>query len=250
MTSNGLRVIYIPDCQVKPGVPLDHLDWCGRYIAEKRPDVIVHGGDFADMPSLSSYDKGTKSFEGRRYTLDIDASKRGMDRLMGPIRKVANYNPRKVITLGNHCDRIIRAVEADPKLAGLIRVDDLEYKAYGWEVVPFLKPVIIGGVAFCHFFPSGVMGRPITSARTLLTKLHMSCVAGHQQGRDIAFSKRADGTNMTAIISGSFYQHDEEYLSPYTNNHWRGIWMLNEVKNGSFDESAISLNYLKRKYGK
>lgn len=45
------RHLVIPDVQAKDGVPLDHLEWIGRYIADKRPDVIVCIGDFADMPS-------------------------------------------------------------------------------------------------------------------------------------------------------------------------------------------------------
>ena len=31
----------IPDTQIKDGVPLDHLTWAGKYIAEKKPDVVV-----------------------------------------------------------------------------------------------------------------------------------------------------------------------------------------------------------------
>jgi len=46
---------------------IDHLTWAGQYAVDKKPDVIVHIGDHWDMPSLSHYDKGTKSFEGRRY---------------------------------------------------------------------------------------------------------------------------------------------------------------------------------------
>jgi hypothetical protein len=76
----------------------------------------------------------------------------------------------------------------------------------------------------------------------------MSCVAGHQQGRDIAFGKRADGRKMTGIIAGSFYQHEEAYLNPQTNSHWRGVYMLHEVEDGSFDEMAVSMNYLRREY--
>jgi hypothetical protein len=53
---------------------------------------------------------------------------------------------------------------------------------------------------------------------------------------------------MTAIIAGSFYEHEETYMSPQSNNHWRGIYELNEVKDGSFDEMAVSLKFLKRKY--
>ena len=77
----------------------------------------------------------------------------------------------------------------------------------------------------------------------------MSCIMGHQQGRDIAYAQRADGKYMTAIISGSFYQHDEDYLNPQTNEVWHGVWMLNDVNDGSFDEMPISMAYLRKKYG-
>jgi hypothetical protein len=72
---------------------------------------------------------------------------------------------------------------------------------------------------------------------------------GHVQDRDIAYDQRADGTNMTGIFAGIFYQQDEEYLTPQTNGSWRGIWMLNDVQDGSFDEMPVSMSYLRGKYG-
>lgn len=247
---HGLRIAVLPDCQVHPGTPTEYLKWCGQYLAIKKPDVIVQIGDFTDLPSLSSHDaKGSMQLETRRYVQDIDSAKIAMGQLLTPVLKVSGWTPKLYMTLGNHEHRIQRTVEADPKLEGVISIDDLQYEQFGWKVYPFLQPIVIGGVAFCHYFPSGVMGRPITSAKALLAKLHMSAFAGHLQGRDIAFSKRADGVDMTAIISGSFYQHAEEYLSPFTNNHWRGFWMLHEVKDGSFNEMAVSIGYLQRRFG-
>lgn len=252
------KILVIPDCQIRPGVSLEHLSWAGQYIVAKQPDIIVQIGDFADLPSLSSYDIGTKAFEGRRYKADIEAVHRGMDLLLSPLnsynktqrkRGQKQYKPRRVLTLGNHCERINKAVNNDPKLEGVISLNDLKYKEYGWEVYPFLQPVVIEGICFNHYFPSGVLGRPVTTARALLQKMHMSCIAGHLQGRDIAFAKRADGTEMTAIIAGSYYTHNEDYLSPMTNTHWRGLVMCHQVKDGSFDEMMISVDYLQRKYG-
>lgn len=78
----------------------------------------------------------------------------------------------------------------------------------------------------------------------------MSCVVGHQQGRDVAYGKRADGKRITAIMAGSCYEHDENYISTLGNRHWRGIVMLNEVNDGEFDEMFISLDYLRKKYDK
>ncbi len=153
----------------------------------------------------------------------------------------------KVCFTGN-CERINKAIDNDAKLEGLISTDDLKYKDFGWRVFPYLQVVIKDGIAYSHYFTSGIMGRPVTSARMLLTKHHMSCVAGHQQGRDIAYGKKADGSSITGLISGSFYQHDEAYLTPQTNEHWRGVWLLNDINNGSFDELPISLSYLKERY--
>lgn len=252
--------LVIPDCQVREGVPLEHLAWLGQYILKIKPDVIVCIGDFADMPSLSSYDaKGSKSYEGKRYKADVCAAKEGMRKLLCPLRnfqaktiidKKKHYNPRLVLTLGNHEDRITRAINADPQhLEGMISLDDLQYKEAGWEVIPYLQPIEIDGIVYNHYFPSGQMGRPCGTARSILSKYHMSCFAGHQQGRDIAYAKRADEKTITAIICGSFYQHDEEYLNPVTNNHWRGIYVLHQVQDGAFDEMPVSLEYLRRKYG-
>ena len=55
--------LVIPDTQVKPGNSVEFLTHIGKYIVEKQPDTIIHLGDHADMPSLSSYDRGKKSFE-------------------------------------------------------------------------------------------------------------------------------------------------------------------------------------------
>jgi hypothetical protein len=249
--------MVISDCQVKDGVDLSYLERIGKFAAEKKPDVIVCIGDFADMPSLSSYDAGKKSFEGRRYIKDIDAAKTGMAMLMGPIqdeicRTIAGHrkrwNPQLVLTLGNHEHRIERAVESDPKLDGTIGIEDLEYEAFGWTVVPFLEPIMIDGIAYAHYFTSGVMGRPVASARQLVQKKHMSCVMGHVQNWDIHREVRADGVPIVGLFSGSTYTHNEDYLGPQGNNYSRGLWMLYEVKDGSFDPHHVTLNYLEQKY--
>ena len=248
---HGLKIAVITDAQVRKGVPINHLVACANYLTEIRPDVIVNIGDFADMPSLSTYSPaGSLEKETARYRDDVAAVKGAMAAFLTPIRKVRGWNPKLIFTLGNHEDRITRTVELNPHhLQGIMSVDDLGYREAGWTVYPFLQPVVIGGVAFCHYFPSGVLGRPITAAAALLAKMHMSCFAGHLQGRDIAYGKRADGKSLTAIISGSFYQHDETYLSPLANCHFRGMYVLHEVQDGQYDEMAVSISYLLRKFG-
>ena len=247
----------IPDVQAKAGTDFSFLERVGKYLAEKKPDVIVQIGDFADMPSLSSYDKGKKSFEGRSYTKDIEAATDAMAALMGPImqeqwrlkrNKEKQWKPRLILTLGNHEERINRAIEYDRMLEGLVSTDDLPY--FDWEVHPFLDIVNIDGINYSHYFTSGVMNRPCTSARQMLVKKHMSCVQGHVQTMDIATDYRADGSTITGLFAGCCYEHDEEYLTRQGNNYFRGVHMLYEVDKGSFYHHAISLKYLESKYGR
>lgn len=252
-----MRILAIPDTQVKEDVPVKHLGWAGRYAVDIKPDVIVHIGDHWDMPSLSSYDVGKKSFEGRRYKKDVEAGNLAMDMLLEPIKEEQSrlkrnksklWNPDLIFTIGNHEQRIERAIENDAILEDTIGFQDLNLS--DWDVADFLDPVNVEDVMFCHYFTSGVMGRPVSSARALLTKKHMSCFQGHVQDRDIAFDRKADGSPITAIFGGIFYQHDENYLGKQGNGSWSGVWVLNEVNKGSFDEMPVSIKYLENKYGK
>jgi hypothetical protein len=253
LNGTGERILVLPDVQAKPGIDFSFLRRIGMYALEKRPARIICGGDFADMPSLSAYDKGKKAFEGRRYKRDIEAAQYAMLALLGPIREYNltakhPYLPEMDLFLGNHEQRINRAVEDDPKLDGVLSINDLGYEEFGWRVHPFLEVGVINGVAFSHFFTSGVMGRPVTTAQALLTKKHMSCVAFHQQGLQIATGYRADGTLLTAIIAGSCYEHDEEFMGPQGNKHWRGFLMLHACKDGSFDLMPVSLDFVNRRF--
>lgn len=247
----------IPDVQAKPGDDFHFLNNIGHYIVEKKPDVIVCLGDFADMPSLSSYDVGKRQFEGRRVVNDLKASHEAMGALLKPLfaynairraYKKKTYNPRMVMTLGNHENRIQRAIDNDPKIEGLIDENCLRYQTYGWEVYPFLEVVVVDGIAYSHYFTTGVAGRPASTASAQLSKKHMSCIAGHQQGLQIATAHRADGKRLTSIIAGSCYEHNEDYMGAQGNKHWRGCLMLHEVDDGQFDLMPISIDYLNKKY--
>lgn len=249
---HGLKIAVLPDAQVMPGVNMDHLGWYGQFIAEKKPDVIVCIGDFGDFPSLSVFGRGERDFAEHRYSKDVASFHEGMQMFLGPIEaeKVRDKTWRPYLEFfeGNHESHLDRITQQYPFLEGTIDKTDLCLPEYGWRVHPFLQPAAIGGVAFCHYYPSGLMGRPISSASQILAKLHMSAVAGHLQGREIAYSRRADGSSMTAIITGSCYSHSYKYLSPFTNAHWRGALFLHEVRDGQFDEMWLSLNYLRRRY--
>lgn len=249
--------LFIPDVQAKEGVPLEHLAWLGQYIVDKKPDVIICIGDFADLPSLSSYDKGKRSFEGRRYKKDILAAKHAMDTLLGPMRtynahmkkiKQKCYRPRMVLTLGNHEQRIERAIENQAELEGMIGYHDLPYE--DWEVHDYLKPVVIDGVLYTHYMSNPMTGNPYTgTVLNQLAKVQHSFCVGHKQTLDVATYFTPLGKQTWGIQAGAFYQHDEEYKGYQGNAHWRGIVVLNDVRDGTFSPMFVDIDYLRRRYG-
>lgn len=257
-----MKILVIPDSHAQLDFSNRRFTWLGKYIVDEKPDIIVNIGDMADMPSLCSYDKGKRSFEGRRYKKDINAVIEAQELLFAPINeynkqqrvnKKAQYKPRLVLTLGNHCNRINRATELQAELEGTISINDLKYEEFGWEVIPFLEPINIEGVNFCHYFTSGIMQRPISGEHTaysLVTKQLASCVQGHSHLRDFAERTDAQGKKIIGLVVGCYLEEDqiEHYAGEANKMWWKGLVMLNNVSNGEFDPEFINIKRIKARY--
>lgn len=255
-----MKILVIPDTQVRDGVDLDHLEACGHYIVDKKPDVIVHIGDHFDMPAISTYSKKLEA-EGRRIVKDIQSGLIGMERLMAPVLaeqekcrrwKTKIYKPQMHFCLGNHEERLKRYIAENPSLDGVIEYPDaFQLEKFGWKVHEFLKPVEIEGISFAHYFYNPMSGRPYGgTAHMKLKNIKTSFVMGHQQGLDIATTTGNDGKKYWGIVAGSFYTHHEGYIGHQGNDHWRGMVMLHDVENGDCNPCVIGMKYLMSKYGK
>lgn len=253
----------IPDLQIKPGHPTDHLYWLGKYVGKGEPDTIIQIGDLWDMPSLSFYDRGKLSFEGRRYNLDCEAGNLGLaefdrglqdgsDEFGGNLTRRRNkkklWTPRKILLRGNHEERILRAIQDDAKLEGTIGYHDL--KSPGWEVHDFLDIVWVHGVAYSHYFVRPLSGRPYSGENidTRLKNIGHSFTMGHQQVMMFGRRESAVGA-MYGLVCGNCYAHDEEYRGPQANDEWRGIVIKHEVRDGRYDPMFVSLDYVCRSVG-
>lgn len=252
-----MKLACIFDTHARPGIDFSYCDHIGEWLLDEKPEVICHIGDHWDMPSLSSYDKGRSDFHSRRYKDDIAAGNEGMRRLLEPIKrynrkmsaqKMKQYKPVMRYHMGNHEERIQRCIaENKVQLEGMIGYHDLALE--DWEVYDFLQVSEFNGVYFAHYFQQGLMGRPPTTANAMLSKKHVSCIAGHQQGWQNASTYTGAGQQISAIICGSSYPQEENYLGAQGNNHWRGVAMLHFWGDGEFDIEQVHLNRLKKKYG-
>lgn len=253
-----MRHLIIPDTQIRASDDLTFLKWIGYYILDQKPDVIVIIGDWADMESLGIYDRGKLAFEGRRYKHDIDAANLGLKYLFGPMiewnqkRKASKhgpYRPRIVVTLGNHEDRINRAIQENAVLEGTISTDDIAFAKYGAEVYPFKQVVEIDGIAYSHYFQNTKTGKLLGgSVEYKVRNVCQSFTMGHLPGRQYAEIGTPTGKVVQGLVVGSCYESQQEYQGPQGNTYWRGVVVKNEVANGNYDPCFVSLGFLRSKY--
>lgn len=252
-----MKILYIPDIHVKRGVSNERLTWAGNLIVVEQPDVIVQAGDFADMESLSHWEYGKMSSEGKRYQDDIEAVIEAQELLFEPLEsynkgRKKKYNPRRCITLGNHEYRIDKERDVNAKLSDTISTKDLMFEEFGWEVTPFKQVLTIEGINFSHYFPNGLMDKAVSGqniGRTLLTNNARTSIQGHNHVFNYSTNVDLDGNRMHGISAGCYFEHEEHYVSKtIQRTWWRGVVMLDNVTNGDFDLRQIRMSTIKELY--
>lgn len=248
--------LLVPDIHCYPGVSNERADWLGQLIVDEKPDVVINAGDHFDMASLSDYDKGKRSFQGRSYKEDIEVGLEFHERMWWPTKIAKKKRPQRIVLEGNHEHRIERALDYSPELKDTIGFKDYDFDSYYDEVVRYdgNLPGIFSqdGILFSHFFPTGISGRPIggeSPARMLLMKNNTSCVQFHTHTLDIATRSTINGNVINCLVGGCYHDHTPSWAGP-VSRFWRpGVSILRNVENGNFDFQWISMDSLKKAYG-
>lgn len=248
--------VVIPDPHAHFQYNNDRALWIGELIHDIKPDVVINLGDTADLPSLASYDKGKKSFQGRTYAADIAAHGDFQEKLWHKYKKSKKKLPRRVTLIGNHEYRIDRAIQVQPELEGTIGYRDLQLDRFYDEVVHYNGgtpgTISIDGITYAHYFISGVMSRPIGGehpAYTGISKFFTSVTQGHTHTFDYAIRSRPDGTSVMGLVAGVAQDYQSLWAGD-ANKLWRrGVCVKRGVDNGTYDLEWISLERLKNAYG-
>jgi hypothetical protein len=252
-----MKHLWIPDTQIREGVPVRHIDALANYIVDKRPDKIIIAGDWWDFPSVSHWNTKREQ-ETQRLQDDIGAGNRALHALLGPIQELTEktvrqkrkaYRPEIHFLMGNHEDRLQRFIDANPVLEGLLGFHLLSLHKYDIQVHPFKQILNLDGIRYCHFFYRAGSGSPYTGMiETKIKNIGFSFTQGHMQ--EFAYGERQlpDGQVHHGLVAGAFYLHDETYKGPQANAHWRGVVMKHEVRNGEYDISKISARFLLSRY--
>ena len=242
--------LVIGDPHCTPKSSNDRFLWAGKLAADIKATHVICMGDFCSMDSLSSYDRGKKSFEGRRYEKDIEHSHQALALFNKGLGK---HKPRKIMIHGNHEDRIDRFVDDNPELEGKMKISDLQFKEYGWQEIPFKQIKVVSGVHYVHYLPNGIMGRAISGenvARSILNKHKVSATVGHCHLFDYALSTLPNGKKIQALSAGCYLHHKENYARATQRMWWSGLIVKRNVKNGEYDLETVQYNSIRRKYGR
>ncbi len=219
-------------------------------------------GDWADMKSLSSYDKGRKDFEGRRYERDIESANNALERVTEEIdrhnencrkSKKSLYRPRMVALGGNHDEgRINKLVQLHPEFDGVFSVAQIKFREHGWEYIPYEEPIEIDGIWYCHHFPTGNSGEPIGGinlAQSLIAKNMVSSTVGHSHILDIAMRATPGGRRIWGMSAGCYFDHRMEYAKATQERFWwSGVVIKRSVKDGNYSPEVITLEEIKENY--
>lgn len=248
--------LFVTDIHAHPQHNNKRAEWLGALVNDVKPDVVIFGGDTWDMPSLSSYDKGRKSFQGRTYAADVYSGLDFIDRFFTVVRSAKKKLPRFIHLKGNHEHRVDRAVDLQPELEGTISNDDFQLEHYFNDIVDYSggTPGVIqvDGVNYAHYFVSGVMGRPISGehpAYSLISKQYGSCSAGHIHTADYAVRTSSSGRKLHGLLGGCFFDYNSDWAGESNRLYWRGVTIKRGVTNGDYDPEFVSIQRLKKEYG-
>lgn len=252
----GRTHLIIPDCHAHPEHNNDRADLLANLIINLQPDVVVNMGDQWDFPSLSSYDKGKRSFHGRSYRADLNAGLEFSERLWGPVKARKKKLPFRVFLEGNHEHRIEKALDLSPELTGTIGFNDLDLDRYYDLVVRYNGStpgqVEIDGIEYAHYFPTGVSGYAISGvspAKALVDKRHRSSTAAHSHLADWFVSRVGNRPPIMGLVAGVFQDYDSEWAGELNKLWWRGVVICHDVEDGHYDPQFVSLERLRRTYG-
>lgn len=264
--------VIVPDSHAKPGTNMRRFVALGNFIHEriaKNPRVAyktIELGDFEDMPSLSSYDKGKLSFEGRRYNEDVAAALFARHAVYDNVNNwlIRQAERKKKVPEvehyalgGNHFEgRINKYVQEKPELLGFITHEHAYYAEFKLIDIPFLVPIELDGIQYVHYWQCRGTGKPIgtgkSPASVLLREKHCSTVVGHSHVLDRAIQTSGNGNRLFALSAGCYLDPDEQedYAGQSNKDWWRGITVLHDVRDGFpyGGEEYISVDRLIKEY--
>lgn len=259
-----LRVVLEEIQNTDGGRHFNHLGWVttNKHDADTiQLACITHG-----IPCYYTVrPPGTKSFPNGKPQYSVSIFDNGVDVRRPVFIEKAGWGPTvaietehgtlitrrngKVNFTGN--SRSDRYADEHPEMQG--KISSRDFEPHAWEWVPFLTELKLCGISFSHYYPSGLMGRPIggqNPAFSLLRDQLRSCVQGHNHLWN--FCERTSGTRKIQCLTAGAYTEptwNPAYAGPSRRLWWDGVTYLEDVKDGwASSIQRIHVSRLMREY--
>lgn len=216
------RVLYFTDAHNMPGLDNTRFKWLGRFVNDVKPDILVDGGDFDDFGSLCSHDRN-ETYKGKikpSLARDLEASAESR----GILAHEITHPCRKIVTIGNHEDRIWRYENNNPEMYGITSAiyEDI-LKATGWEFVRYKEYITIAGVDFTHVpFNKSKPYEGENATKQIAGKAQRDTVFGHIHELYHYVDGKLGNQSVTAFCGGCFMP--DGYIPDYCKNTRKEFW--------------------------
>lgn len=259
-----IKVLCSGDSHDSPGLSKDRFRWFGNMIVEEKPDLVFHCGDIATLDSLNSHVKND-SLEGKlkpSFEEDIDSLTLALTELHKPLAeynarqraaKHKPYNPKFVITLGNHEDRARTFGQKNPEIGMLLHAKLTSLLAgFGWDVIPYQHYWYLREVAFTHA-PVDASRKPMAGANCSVnaaTHLMHDLVHGHtHRAQVIRKPKIGENKYVTVVDLGSSLPHGHvEDYAKHSISGWSWGYTMLYVDQRIEGWNFISMQQVEEKY--
>lgn len=243
----GRTHVVVGDCHAGPGQDLRRFAWLARLVNAVQPDVLVQIGDWYNLGSLC-YHSTAKERADQRLTEDLLAGEMALEAFENELRVPVERH----FTGGNHDERMLKVADDAPWMDGVFSVG-AAHEARGWSYHPYLEPVRIDGIRYQHYLPNqvgkAISGKYQTARMLERVRYAESVVVGHSHRLDYRTESDHHGRRVSALVSGCYMEHVEEYAGSDNYEWWRGVCILRNVRGGDFDLETMSMARIKELYG-
>ena len=230
------NVLVIPDLQI-PYEDTHSLAAVEKVMFDYKWDEIIQLGDFLDLDCISSHNVNRlRTVAGKTIQKDFDAGNKILDRWQ-------RLAPKSKITIleGNHDERMLRYLDANPQLVGALEVPKgLRLKERGIQWVPYWSQgelYKIGNAYFAHGQYTNEF-----HAKKMVSRFGVNIFYGHNHELQ-SYSLVLRGENKTLVgqSMGCLCRYDQSWLQGRPTNWQQAFATFHFFDDGFFTYNVVRI---------
>jgi predicted phosphodiesterase len=199
-----------------------------EFALDYQPDGILHLGDMGDFDSITSHNNGKPRLkEGKRLVDSVNSFKQGLDLWR-------DFKCKKVITFGNHENRLERYYDVNPELEGIFDLHAI-CKERGWESLPMNIPYMLGKLNCEHG-----LYHNLHHAKKHIEMCGVSVLYGHLHTNQV-FHKSTRHSEISGTALGATCDLNPDYMQNRPKGWCHNVATVSVFPDGTFNLTVIDI---------